>query len=406
MITFTDGLDTGSTNTANLPSLRQDPADGIWSAVRDYMNPGLSDDVNRTSLRDYALYIRDRLSAPTTHAYSIGVHGADATDINAFRETVQSLISPTGEAYFLDNYRQLEPQLSKIVDSQIRILSKPRFTFSLTTPVYPDDTKIRLTFDGKSAMGSSKFVDARLIRRENAGDLIEIVGRNVKLAENTLQLEGEPEGRTQFRFNFTLNEEINPKLVQQWYIQQTGGVQNWVRNSEHERVVIENYTFEYEDPTKSNVIYLVLDSSKSTEQDIEKIRSAAKQYIEKLYLEIAGSPAYAASSPAAPAPLGPARTLPAPAFTVGTVPAPPPLNALPAWWVQVGAYSQGENAAEALRILQSRGYQARITDVVQKGRRLQSVQAGPFATRQQAESALPKIRSIPGWFPDSYVSRE
>lgn len=70
--------------------------------------------------------------------------------------------------------------------------------------------------------------------------------------------------------------------------------------------------------------------------------------------------------------------------------------------VQVGAFSQDENARRVQKKLVQSGYDsARITRVVRNGRELMAVQAGSFVEREKAEEAL---RTLQMEFPASFIS--
>jgi cell division septation protein DedD len=98
----------------------------------------------------------------------------------------------------------------------------------------------------------------------------------------------------------------------------------------------------------------------------------------------------------------------APAPAVKNAPAAKPLALVPvpsspAYWVQLGSYREDKNVNEAFRILQSKGYKARIVDDIKHNWR--NVQAGPYATQAQADKAARDLRLTPGWFSDCYVYR-
>jgi len=70
--------------------------------------------------------------------------------------------------------------------------------------------------------------------------------------------------------------------------------------------------------------------------------------------------------------------------------------------VQVGAFSQDENARRVQKKLVQSGYDsARITRVVRGGREFMAVQAGTFVEREKAEEALRTLRME---FPASFIS--
>ncbi|SNR77417.1 rare lipoprotein A [Humidesulfovibrio mexicanus] len=70
--------------------------------------------------------------------------------------------------------------------------------------------------------------------------------------------------------------------------------------------------------------------------------------------------------------------------------------------VQVGAFSQDENARKVKdRLVQSGFRQANVVRAVRGGRELSVVQAGSFEAREQAEEVL---RAVQGEFPASFIS--
>ena len=70
--------------------------------------------------------------------------------------------------------------------------------------------------------------------------------------------------------------------------------------------------------------------------------------------------------------------------------------------VQVGAFSQDDNARRVQKKLVQSGYDnARITRVVRGGKELSTVQAGSFEQREKAEEALRILRME---FPASFIS--
>lgn len=76
-------------------------------------------------------------------------------------------------------------------------------------------------------------------------------------------------------------------------------------------------------------------------------------------------------------------------------------EAAPDFYVQVGAFSNAENAQNVLADLLSRGYAgARVVTVTVNSKELRRVQAGAFATRAQAESELSRLQAD---YPQSIV---
>ncbi|WP_147820933.1 septal ring lytic transglycosylase RlpA family protein [Salidesulfovibrio onnuriiensis] len=94
---------------------------------------------------------------------------------------------------------------------------------------------------------------------------------------------------------------------------------------------------------------------------------------------------------------------------VGTVPATVPAvnktvvaSASKAYHVRVGAYSQRSNAAKVHNQLKQAGYvYSRIRQVESNGRVLHVVQAGSYASRDQADRVLSRLKKA---FPSSYIT--
>jgi len=70
--------------------------------------------------------------------------------------------------------------------------------------------------------------------------------------------------------------------------------------------------------------------------------------------------------------------------------------------VQVGAFSQDDNARKVKdRLVQSGFRGAKVERAVRGGRELSVVKAGSFSAREQAEEVL---RAVQGEFPASFIS--
>jgi rare lipoprotein A len=101
-----------------------------------------------------------------------------------------------------------------------------------------------------------------------------------------------------------------------------------------------------------------------------------------------------------------AKPRPAVKATAKSEPKPEPKSELRAengkYAVQVGAFSQDDNARRVQKKLVQSGYDsARITRVVRGGREFMAVQAGTFVEREKAEEALRTLRME---FPASFIS--
>ncbi len=92
---------------------------------------------------------------------------------------------------------------------------------------------------------------------------------------------------------------------------------------------------------------------------------------------------------------------------VGSAPAPQTSTTVVAtranrFHVRVGAFTDRGNAVKMNRQLQAAGYtQSRINVVNSNGRRLHVVQAGTYASREQAQRVLARLKHM---FPSSYIT--
>jgi cell division protein FtsN len=251
--------------------------------------------------------------------------------------------------------------------------------------------------------------------------------------------------KTEFCFTLTLDEPIDPKMVEQWYTPQIGENSNWVKNSENSRVIVEDYTRSLTTAKKTLFVYLILDASASTEEKNREIRSAAKNYLEALYSEMSAPPDQqaaaqlfepapagsggkprqppasvppparntSAAAPKAPAETGVQDLRPGPAVKSGQPSASVPPPVVPAsvpktpvetgTSVQVGAYEKQENAQDAYQMLVTNQYTGRIVEAKKNGRPLYRVQAGPYKTLQEATEAVRRLKALSSEFRECFI---
>jgi DedD protein len=87
---------------------------------------------------------------------------------------------------------------------------------------------------------------------------------------------------------------------------------------------------------------------------------------------------------------------PPPADTA-TASEPATRTGLAAWMVQVGSFSNRENAAQLVEKLRKAGYQTPDAERVEiRGKTLFRVRVGPMVDKDKAQSLLPKINQISG----------
>ncbi len=252
IVTFTDGLDQGSTMLN--PS---------YSSNGYYLH-AISNRINTVKIKNQ----------PIT-AYSIGLKGNDVTDTNQFMANLESLAS-SGNSYLANNMDEVNTTFEKIANQLITRNTSQ--TLSLKIPGLADRTKIRFTFDNvSSADNSTIYIEGTLFRTDNS--LRNIKYEGVQSSSGTI-VNGEQDG---VYLTFTFKDfdkgngtSIDKEQIKEWYC--LSGSNQWQGNSEFSP---EN-DIEVENIYKSAVIMLVLDCSSSLGSDFEELKGHAQNFIIKL----------------------------------------------------------------------------------------------------------------------------
>ncbi|MDR3355746.1 MAG: SPOR domain-containing protein [Spirochaetaceae bacterium] len=266
VITFTDGTDTSSTDVDFAPL-----------EDRDFRR--------RSSASAYRTYISQQLSTRKiagvrVNAWSIGIPGRDIQNAAEFTQTLQSLASVPGNVSEFSEVSQMDERLTAIADD-LNIYT-PRMNLTLSTPAYPVNTLLRITFDGDIGTpdASEYYVEAR-VSWDEAGKgyaLGNISAHGIKYVEGR-RLPGK-RNETGIDYNILLNNDFQVPNVRQWYMQPGEDSFGWLPNSEFFARKTADFTHE----RKSAIVYLVLDCSSSlTEKVIGDIRAAIGTFINKLY---------------------------------------------------------------------------------------------------------------------------
>jgi cell division protein FtsN len=266
IITFTDGIDTSSTDI-NFP-----PLEGRQFKSGNAYNAFISQQLKSNA-------IRARLpGVKKFNAWSIGIPGKDVQNNVEFGRGLQA-VGPDDFSEFT-NVSQIEKVLLGIAD-KLLLTYKPRVNFTLSTPAYPIGTKLRITFDGYAAEASTHYIEARVLLDENTRSYILSVTEQfgIKLTDEKPRLEGK-RNETGIDYTMLLTDEFQESKVRQWYIQPGEEAFGWMQNSEFATNKTADFTYE----RKSEIIYLVLDCSSSlNEKEIDSIRSAVGVFINRLY---------------------------------------------------------------------------------------------------------------------------
>ncbi|MDR2477709.1 MAG: hypothetical protein LBD48_00190 [Treponema sp.] len=286
VITFTDGLDNGSTGQAALrPIESQSPE--MTAAYAAYVQQQIA---NRT------------IAGKSITAYSVGVMGSDVTDTAGFQTALTQIASRTQNANQLDDFSEVEETFETIAGG-LNIVTTSA-VFNMTTPTGDSGTKVRITFDNvqpanpadiqadtAAVNASTKWIQGTRIRTGTGASTTYTLTDITYSAGITSGAGSGPitgfldEQGVEVAFTFRnvvgLPEDLQASQVKQWF--QPSGVTTWQINSEYFMGNAVTSTVE----KKSSIIYLVLDSSRSlsTEQ-IAAIRAAAGSFIGSLYEQL------------------------------------------------------------------------------------------------------------------------
>ena len=100
----------------------------------------------------------------------------------------------------------------------------------------------------------------------------------------------------------------------------------------------------------------------------------------------------------------PAQTQAAkPAQTQTAKPAATTTAAKGSYWVQVGSYATTDAAEKTKKDLAAKGYTSSIQSITANGKTYHRVKIGPYTSRADVDTLLPKIKALPG-MGDSFIT--
>jgi uncharacterized repeat protein (TIGR02543 family) len=277
VVTFTDGLDNGSTGRSAIDPIEEQTFD---------------------TEAEYATYVDGQIDSRTINgkpvtAYSVGVRGSDVTNISLFQSNLEKIAS-TGKDQELTDFSNLQATFTAIADSLQVVHSNTNF--NMKTTLLSNGTKVRMTFDvsgtGTSdAAGSSKYIEGTITRTGTGANLAYTFtnityGGGLGSTQGTGPISGTING-SEVTFAFTGMSGYNPatdeSTAKQWTM--TSGTTDWQVNSEYSISGATDIQIE----ERSAIIYLVLDASTSLNStQIGQIRSAAVEFINSLYDQLNG----------------------------------------------------------------------------------------------------------------------
>ena len=273
IITFTDGIDVGSTSPI------------LWNA-----SPLENQNFGGKTGGEYLAWLNGQLentkikgNALTASAY--GIAGDDVNDREVFAKNLKNLKTQSGESDTAINFDQLSEKFGEIAKNLTVITKTTSFDLLITPPTTGNGTIYKMTFDAigqTAAAADTSAVYFTGVYKYNNGvfTLSNIVYNGINCAQSSIT--GVTQGnKIKFHFDqFDLGANtLEPNNIQQWF-KGSDSETSWQRNSEYDQ---SNTTTTKTDKS-SAVIYLALDSSKSlSEENINKVRNAAKNFIKVLY---------------------------------------------------------------------------------------------------------------------------
>jgi hypothetical protein len=272
VITFTDGLDNGSTGRSLLSPIEEQTFD---------------------SENDYATYVKNQIDSRSINgksitAYSVGVRGNDVTNTTTFLSNLEKIAS-NGKSQELTDFSSLQKTFEDIAANLLTVNSSTNF--NMKTTLLSGGTKVRMTFDvtgtgSSDAAGSSKYIEGIITRTGTGASLTYTFGSitySVGLGSNqdAGPINGSING-SEVTFAFTGMNGYDPgtdgSKAKQWTM----------KSDETEWQIESEYSIgggtNIETDMSSAIIYLVLDSSRSlNETQIGQIRTAVNQFINSIY---------------------------------------------------------------------------------------------------------------------------
>ena len=257
LVTFTDGLDNGSTmlnNSYNTPS--------------DYLN-AVSDRIRN-----------DRVGGKSITAYSIGLRGNDVTDNTSFQQNLQKLSSSPSNYFEVSNWEEAKQRFRQIA---IQLYNE---TTTINAEVKipggkADGTIIRITFDNVSnANASSQYIQGTYYRENGKGKLKNVIYQGLQSSSGAEVVSDRQDGIF-YWYSFAElklpngNPFANTSNMNMWYNLANS---DWQPESEFTPEAYSDINVN----RKSAVAVLVLDCSSSLGSDFNNMKEAAIEFVQLL----------------------------------------------------------------------------------------------------------------------------
>lgn len=251
LITFTDGLDQGSLMMTD-----------EYGSSYEYLD-AMSNRIANTVVGDLSV-----------NAYSVGLRGKDVSNVSLFKQNIQRLASSPDNAYEVSTINELRDKLKAIANQIISVSN--RQTVSVKIPGIDSGTRVRFTFDGKSAETSQLYIEGTFNLKDRS--LHEVTYHGIKATSGTT-VQGTQNGIF-VTYTFTgMRLESGSGLIPTSSIQhyyQLPSSSSWQINSEFNS----NYNTQTSVSHSGAVIFLVLDCSSSLGSDFSKMKQYANEFID------------------------------------------------------------------------------------------------------------------------------
>lgn len=252
IITFTDGLDQGS----SAMNRKYNSAAAYLSALG-------------SSLK------KVRIGGQPISAYTIGLKGKDVQDHAQFRQNLTGLSSSAEYAFEVTDINEVSAKFQEVA-SALRNEYVTQ-TLTLTIPKPYRNTKIRFTFDGQDAASSACYIEGTYV----SGALSNITYKGLACGSGSKVSES-PSGSINVSFvfeNVRFDRGFDPDgtEIRQWEL--IPGTDQWQINSEFNPAnAIDKHV-----ERQSAAIVLLLDCSSSLGSDFELLKQAADKFLDTLY---------------------------------------------------------------------------------------------------------------------------
>ena len=249
-ITFTDGLDLGSTMMSD-----------TYTTSRDYLS-AMSRRIHGTQIEGLPV-----------HAYTVGVRGRDVMDVELFKNNLVSLASSVDNAAEVSSINDFRIRLQDIANRIINITN--RQTVSVKVPGIDNGSRVRFIFDGQSVEDSQLFIEGTFSMQDRS--LHDVTYHGMRARSGSV-VQGTLDGIF-LTFTFRGMQRLDgngliPMGLIKHYYRLPGSF--WQINSEFRPEGNTQRTITY----TGTSIFLILDCSSSLGSDISRMKSYANEFID------------------------------------------------------------------------------------------------------------------------------